>query len=106
MPEDVRRRKLLMKMMIGKTLASLSLVAIAIVGSLGVVTTQSACAAKTCTTSEESACTNSYTTCVNEAAASADKGKCQQCVETYCSCYDSCGNSCDRDKLTGSCAGP
>ena len=86
-------------------LVSVAAVASVVLGSLGIVaTTQTACSSKTCSTSEEKACTDAYTTCTNEAAAAADKSKCQQCIDTYCSCYDSCGNTCDRDKVSGSCA--
>jgi len=60
---------------------------------------------ETCSSSEESACTNTFTDCTNKAAAAADKAACQKCVDNYCSCYDSCGNTCDRDKKSATCAG-
>ena len=88
-----------------KLFASCALVAGVVAGTLGVAEVEIGCAAKTCSSSEEQSCTNSYTTCIGEASASADTNKCQQCIETYCSCYDSCGNSCDRDSLKGQCGG-
>ena len=66
---------------------------------------QAGCSSKTCSSSEESACTNTFTDCTNKAAAAADKAACQKCVDNYCSCYDSCGNTCDRDKKSATCAG-
>jgi hypothetical protein len=89
---------------LSKMFASVSLVVAVVIGSLGVITTETACSANTCSSAEESSCTNAYTSCVNEAAATADKAKCNSCIDTYCSCYDSCGNSCDRDKVAGSCS--
>lgn len=88
---------------------SLPIVALALVLLFGVTSTQVACSsttdsAKTCSQSEDSACTGTYTTCVADAAASADKAACQKCVDDYCSCYDKCGNTCDKQKLAGQCA--
>jgi len=62
-----------------------------------------ACSSKVCSSSEESACTNTYTDCVNKAAASADHAACLKCVDDYCTCYSSCGNTCDKSKLQGTC---
>ena len=61
------------------------------------------CSSKTCSASEESACTNTYTECTNKAAAAADKAACQKCVDDYCACYDGCGNKCDKAKLSTAC---
>lgn len=64
---------------------------------------QTACSSKVCTSSEESACTNTYSTCITNAAQTASKDDCQKCVDAYCKCYDSCGNTCDKSKLAGAC---
>lgn len=61
----------------------------------------SSSSSKTCSTDEESACTNTYTTCINNAGT--DRTACQKCVDDYCSCYNKCGNTCDRDRLNGQC---
>ena len=96
--------KLVLKSVV-QMIASCALVVGVVAGTLGVAEVEMGCAAKTCSSSEEQACTSAYTNCISEAAASADTNKCQQCIETYCSCYDSCGNSCDRGKLGGECGG-
>jgi hypothetical protein len=63
----------------------------------------STAAAKVCSQSEESACTTAYTDCSTKASVAADKVACQKCVDTYCSCYSSCGNTCDKSQLSASC---
>jgi hypothetical protein len=82
-----------------------SLASVAFVGVLftTLLANETACSSKTCSSSEESACTNAYTDCTNKAAAAADKAACQKCVDDYCSCYDKCGNSCDKNKLSSAC---
>ena len=84
---------------------SLPILALVVVSVFGVTATQAACSstAKTCSSSEESSCTNTYSTCISAAAAAADKAACQKCVDDYCNCYDKCGNSCDKSKLSGQC---
>src|SRR5438874_105716 len=47
---------------------------------LGAGLFHAACSSKTCSTSEEQACTSTYTDCVNKAAAAADKAACQKCI--------------------------
>ena len=88
-------------------IVSLPVVALAVVSLFGVTSTQGACSststAKTCSQSEDRACTDTYTTCVNAAAAAADKAACQTCVDDYCSCYSKCGNSCDKQTLSSTC---
>ncbi len=64
---------------------------------------QTACSSKVCTSSEETACTNTFTDCTTKAALSASKDECQKCVDAYCNCYDSCGNTCDRSKYSAAC---
>jgi len=59
--------------------------------------------AKVCNTTEESACTNTYTDCSTKAAAAADHAACLKCVDDYCACYSACGNTCDKVKLQGTC---
>lgn len=61
------------------------------------------CSSKVCTTSEESACTSTYTSCINTAALTADKVACQKCVDDYCACYSACGNTCNKAQLSGQC---
>jgi hypothetical protein len=69
----------------------------------GFVITTFACSSKVCSSSEESACTSTYTDCINKAAAAADHAACLKCVDDYCTCYGSCGNTCDKAKLQGTC---
>jgi hypothetical protein len=57
------------------------------------------CSDKVCTTEEETACTTTYTTCVNTAAAAGDSEGGKKCGDSYCSCFDACGSTCDRSKL-------
>ena len=85
---------------------SLPVIALALASVFGVTSTQVACSStpKTCSQSEDQACTDTYTTCISAASAAADKPACQKCIETYCSCYDKCGNSCDRQRLSGQCS--
>ena len=87
---------------------SLPVVALALVSLFGVTSTQAACSssdtAKTCSQSEDDACTSTYSSCVATAAASADRVACQKCVDDYCACYSKCGNTCDKQKLAGQCA--
>lgn len=82
-----------------------SLASVAFVGFLftALLANETACSSKTCSSSEESACTNTFTTCTNNAAASADKAACQKCVDDYCNCYSACGNTCDKAKLSAAC---
>jgi hypothetical protein len=90
-------------MNIGKTVRvalSLSLVAAAFAA---VMIPQVGCSADVCSTSEEQACTSTYTTCTQAAAATADLAACQKCVTDYCNCYDACGNTCDEQTLNASC---
>ena len=62
-----------------------------------------ACSSKTCSSSEESACTNTFTDCSSKAAAIADHAACLKCVDNYCNCYSACGNTCDKSRLQGTC---
>ena len=57
------------------------------------------CSDKVCTTEEETSCTTAYTTCVNTAAAAGDAEGGKKCGDSYCSCFDACGSTCDRSKL-------
>ncbi len=76
--------------------------AILAVGTLG---TQAACgSSKTCSASESTACDNTFTACVNTAAATMDKTACNKCVDEDCTCYTNCGSTCDKSKLSSSCA--
>ena len=59
--------------------------------------------AGTCSSSEDKACTDTFDTCTQTAAANADKAACQKCVDNYCNCYSACGNTCDRPKLSATC---
>ena len=61
------------------------------------------CSSKVCTSSEESACTSTYTSCTSKAAATADHAACVKCVDDYCNCYSACGNTCDKSRLQGTC---
>lgn len=65
-----------------------------------VVIHESGCSSKVCSTSEESSCTTTYTTCITAAAMAGDMAACTKCVDDYCACYDACGNTCDRTKLS------
>jgi hypothetical protein len=87
---------------LARVFASFSFVCAVVVGSLGVVSVEAACSSA-CSESEDKACSDTYSTCIQEAATAADLGKCQSCVDSYCSCYDKCGNTCEKDKLSTSC---
>lgn len=67
--------------------------------------TQLGCSGKTCTSSEDNACTTTYTDCINKAAAATSLAQCQKCVDDYCACYNACGNTCDSAKLKSTCTG-
>jgi len=86
-------------------LGSLLFVAAGILFIAGSSATQVACSSKTCSSSEDQACTNTYTTCITTAAAAASLAQCQKCVDDYCNCYNACGNTCDSAKLKGQCTG-
>jgi hypothetical protein len=75
--------------------------ALSILCMFGVTSAEVACSssAKTCTQSEDQACTDTYTTCISAAAANADLNACQKCNDDYCGCYDKCGTTCDKSKL-------
>lgn len=89
----VRARALMVPALLGAILA---------VGTLG---TQAACASsKTCSASESTACDNTFTACVNTAASTMDKTACNKCVDDDCTCYTNCGSTCDKAKLSSSCA--
>ena len=87
-----------------RALASLSVVAVSVIGSLGVVSLETACSS-VCSSDEEAACTNTFQACIAQAASSADLNKCQSCADAYCKCFDDCGSTCDRDRVSGTCAG-
>jgi hypothetical protein len=87
--------------LLAKPLAALSILA-AIVGSLGVTSLQAGCAS-TCSDSETAACNNTFTACITAAAAAGGAG-CQKCADDYCACYDKCGSTCDKGKVSGSCS--
>ena len=89
-------------MMLARHMASFALVGFFVAGSLAAATATTACKG-TCSDSESQACTETYTSCINEAASSADKSKCQACVDNYCACYDKCGSTGDRSKVNGTC---
>ena len=91
-------------MNVKSAVVSLPIFALVLASLFGVTSAQVACSsAKVCSQSEESACTSTYSTCVAASAAAADRPACQKCVDDYCSCYDKCGNSCDKQKLAGQC---
>lgn len=73
--------------------------ALALAGTGAPALTGCSDAAKVCTAEEESACTTTYTACVNTAAAAGDANGGQRCGDDYCRCYDACGSTCDRSKL-------
>jgi hypothetical protein len=82
---------------------SLAVVSVFVVGSLGgVVVTQTGCSS-TCSEEESNACTNKFTECTTNAAASASKADCQACAKSYCDCYDACGNDCTPSEHQGTC---
>jgi hypothetical protein len=83
-----------------KPLAALSVLA-ALVGSLGVTTLQTGCSS-TCSASESKACDDTFISCTTASAAAGGTG-CQKCADDYCSCYDSCGSTCDKNKFAGTC---
>lgn len=82
-----------------KLLVSAPIAFLSALAFFGATASEVACSSKTCSSSEEQACTDKYTSCINAAAANADKAACDKCNSDYCSCYDSCGNSCDKSKL-------
>jgi hypothetical protein len=91
--------------LLGARLGSLVFAALLVVA---IAPSQIACgggsgSAGTCSASEDKACTDTFDSCTQAAAANADKAACQKCVDTYCNCYSACGNSCDRPKLSATC---
>jgi hypothetical protein len=73
-----------------------------LVGSLGVVAVETGCSG-TCSSSEEEACTNTFTTCIQRASETAKPEDCQACADNYCKCFDDCGSTCERDRVAGRC---
>ncbi len=78
---------------------------LAVVVAVGTLGTQTGCGGdKTCSASESTACDNTFSACVNTAAGAMDKTACNKCVDDDCSCYTKCGSTCDKSKLSSSCA--
>ena len=56
-----------------------------------------------CALSETQACDATYDTCIENAAATANRAACTQCAKNLCNCYDKCGTSCDENDYNGVC---
>jgi len=111
--KDLSRSFHLFGLLDGRTVArralrAVSSVAFAALLVVAIAPSQIACgggsgSAGTCSANEDKACTDTFDTCTQNAAAASDKVACQKCVDNYCNCYSACGSSCDRTRLSATC---